>query len=75
MTAHADSAAQLDARWHRLAEFAARAAGPGWLRCQGGAIAALDRFDYTAGDDYRQIDWKLCARHDELRTLRASARR
>ncbi len=22
-----------------------------------------------AGDDYRQIDWNLCARHDELRTF------
>ena len=34
----------------------------------------LDHFDYTAGDDYRQIDWKLCARHDELRTFAPPAR-
>lgn len=23
--------------------------------------------DYSAGDDYRHIDWNVCARHDELR--------
>lgn len=24
--------------------------------------------DYTTGDDYRHVDWNLCARHDELRS-------
>jgi len=24
--------------------------------------------DYAPGDDWRQVDWPLCARHDELRT-------
>ena len=27
-----------------------------------------DRRDYAAGDDYRAIDWPVCARRDELLT-------
>jgi len=33
-----------------------------------GAIAdTLDYRDYVPGDDYRRIDWRFCARHDDLR--------
>jgi uncharacterized protein (DUF58 family) len=39
-----------------------------WLMARrGGGIAdRLEHRDYTPGDDYRGIDWRLCARRDEL---------
>ncbi len=36
-------------------------------RCAGGS-EFVGHSDYTAGDDFRAIDWHLCARHDELLT-------
>jgi uncharacterized protein (DUF58 family) len=27
--------------------------------------------DYSPGDDFRRVDWRICARHDELLTRRA----
>src|SRR3984957_5116351 len=32
----------------------------------GGGIEFADHRDYSAGDDFRYIDWNLYARHDEL---------
>jgi len=29
--------------------------------------------DYSPGDDFRHVDWRICARHDELLTRRAGA--
>jgi uncharacterized protein (DUF58 family) len=63
------SAAEFHQRSRRLAALAARVAGPRWLTSQPDALMALDRTDYVAGDDYRQIDWNVCARHDELRSF------
>jgi uncharacterized protein (DUF58 family) len=31
--------------------------------------------DYAAGDDYRHIDWSVCARHDELRVRQFAIQR
>ncbi len=33
-----------------------------------GGVEVTDWHDYTAGDDFRYIDWYRCARHDELLT-------
>jgi uncharacterized protein (DUF58 family) len=55
-------------RHERLALWAARAAGPACLRRRVDAPRDDERTDYVVGDDYRQVDWHLCARHDELRT-------
>ena len=60
---------ELHERSRRLAVLAARTAGPHWLGSRHQAAATFDRTDYVAGDDYRQIDWNVCARHDELRSL------
>ncbi len=69
MSQHLLSAAPAFERCRRLAGYAARTVGPHWLRSRQDPAAALDRADYVAGDDYRRIDWNLCARHDELRTI------
>jgi uncharacterized protein (DUF58 family) len=37
-----------------------------------GAEWSHDR-DYTPGDDYRSVDWRVCARHDELVSRRLPA--
>lgn len=37
-------------------------------RPPGGCTEAAGLRDYAPGDDYRQIDWIRCARHDELLT-------
>jgi uncharacterized protein (DUF58 family) len=66
------SAAEFQQSSRRLAALAARVAGSGWLRRQPDTLRALDRTDYVAGDDYRQIDWNVCARHDELRSFPAA---
>jgi len=42
------------------------AAPAGDLR--GGGVEPIGHRDYSPGDDYRRIDWRICARHDELRT-------
>jgi uncharacterized protein (DUF58 family) len=36
-------------------------------RCAGGS-QFVGHSDYTSGDDFRAIDWHVCARHDELLT-------
>ena len=35
-------------------------------RLPAGGTELTGHRDYAPGDDYRQIDWNLCARHDEL---------
>jgi uncharacterized protein (DUF58 family) len=61
------SPAEEQARCARLATLAARVAGSRWLSRQCDGSPPLDQADYVAGDDYRNIDWNLCARQDELR--------
>ena len=51
---------------------ATRQAGGGILagpraRLPAGGTEITGHRDYSPGDDYRQVDWSLCARHDELR--------
>jgi len=53
---------RFDARFLRQLECLARAALPG---CEKGWT---DYRDYSPGDDYRYVDWSVCARHDELVT-------
>ena len=36
-------------------------------RCAGGS-EFVGHSDYTCGDDFRYVDWQVCARHDELIT-------
>jgi uncharacterized protein (DUF58 family) len=50
---------------------ASRQAGGGLLaaprtRLPAGGTELSGHRDYAPGDDYRQVDWNLCARHDEL---------
>ena len=45
-----------------------RAKRPTFGRCPAGGTELGGHRDYAPGDDYRQIDWNLCARHDELLT-------
>ncbi len=47
--------------------------GGGLLACRpsplpAGGTELTGHRDYSPGDDYRQIDWGVCARHDELHT-------
>jgi len=47
--------------------------GGGLLACRpsplpAGGTELTGHRDYSPGDDYRQIDWGICARHDELHT-------
>ncbi len=37
-------------------------------RTMAGGTEVTGYRDYTTGDDYRYVDWNLCARHDELRS-------
>jgi uncharacterized protein (DUF58 family) len=71
----------IDLQWlkrlHHLSRAAGRAGGVSLVApCRedlsGGAGAPVGLRDYAPGDDYRQIDWVRCARHDELlsKTLR-----
>jgi len=65
----------IDSQWlkrlHHLSRIAGRAgraslvAPPRESRSRGASRVAGLR-DYSPGDDYRQIDWVRCARHDEL---------
>lgn len=64
-------------RWVRQCEHLARVArrmpGGGLLgrrrsRLPAGGTEACGHRDYSPGDDYRSIDWRQCARHDELLT-------
>ena len=57
----------------QLAYVAGRLPGGGLLgrravRLPAGGTELTGYRDYAAGDDYRLIDWKQCARHDELLT-------
>jgi uncharacterized protein (DUF58 family) len=47
---------------------------PGASGRQGLAAAGEYLRDYAPGDDYRAVDWYLCARHDELRVAAAPRR-
>lgn len=38
----------------------------GVLRQPGDGIELVGHRDYSPGDDYRMVDWNICARHDEL---------
>jgi len=51
--------------WRRVA--GEIAAGPRPLLPAGTADRVVTR-DYSPGDDYRLVDWRYCARHDELLT-------
>ena len=60
-------------RCEHLAQVARRLPGGGLLgrrpaRLPAGGTELTGYRDYAAGDDYRQVDWKQCARHDELLT-------
>ncbi len=60
----------------RLAELESRRIGGGLLAAARLPMAdteAAGHRDYAPGDDWRLIDWPLCARHDELRTRRMAA--
>jgi uncharacterized protein (DUF58 family) len=55
----------------RRLTLAARRAGGGILarprvRLSAGGAEVTGHRDYAPGDDYRHVDWNLCARHDEL---------
>ncbi len=55
----------------RCLALAARRAGGGMLARPPGNLPAggtelTGHRDYAPGDDYRRVDWNLCARHDEL---------
>ena len=57
----------------RVARMARRLPGGGILgraapRWPAGGTEPSGTRDYSPGDDYRHIDWRLCARHDELLT-------
>jgi uncharacterized protein (DUF58 family) len=57
-------------RIRRLASIAGRIGG-GFLGLPGDRFAATgvepaEHRDYSPGDDYRRVDWNVCARHDEL---------
>jgi uncharacterized protein (DUF58 family) len=59
--------------YRRLLEVARRLDGGGLLeqrtsRLPAGGTELTGYRDYTPGDDYRQVDWRFCARHDELIT-------
>lgn len=57
-------------RAFRLAETARQAAHRVLAGMAGSAILdrqTADHRDYAPGDDYRAVDWYVCARHDELR--------
>ncbi len=60
-------------RLEYLSLVARRVPGGGLLgyrpsRLPAGGTELTGRRDYSPGDDYRQVDWGICARHDELRT-------
>ncbi len=59
-------------RLHRLSLLARRASGRSLLDACGPGVAAgteqAGLRDYAPGDDFRHIDWTLCARRDELLT-------
>jgi uncharacterized protein (DUF58 family) len=55
----------------RYLSLVSRRAGGGLLaitprRLPAGGTELTGHRDYTPGDDYRYVDWNLCARHDEL---------
>ncbi len=61
---------QLLKRIRRL-PWIARQIGGGFLSLPGDRFLATgvelaEHRDYSPGDDYRQVDWSVCARHDEL---------
>ena len=58
----------------------ARQIGGGLLGLPGDRVPAngaelAEHRDYSPGDDYRRVDWRVCARHDELlvRPVRAAS--
>jgi uncharacterized protein (DUF58 family) len=58
-------------RFHRLSLVAGRTGGSPLLaasrrRLPGGGTEVTGRRDYSPGDDFRAIDWTLCAKRDEL---------
>jgi uncharacterized protein (DUF58 family) len=68
---------QLLQRIRRLASIAEQIGG-GFLGLPGhrfpAAGAGLAEYrDYSPGDDYRRVDWNVCARHDELVVRQARA--
>ena len=68
--------AELLKRFHHLALLARQAGGPTLIdrrrkTSPGGVTEATETTalrDYAPGDDYLQVDWNWCARHDELLT-------
>lgn len=59
----------------RRLSLVAKRAGCGLLarprvRLPAGGTDLTGHRDYAPGDDYRHVDWNLCARHDELRVKR-----
>ena len=48
------------------AHFGGRLLGQRPARQLAGGTEATGYSDYTAGDDFRYVDWSQCARHDEL---------
>jgi uncharacterized protein (DUF58 family) len=62
--------AQFLRQMRRLTALAERIGG-GFLdlpgrRLPGAGGARAEHRDYSPGDDFRQVDWRVCARHDEL---------
>src|SRR5580704_3524991 len=58
-------------RFERLSLFAERTGGSPLLaavrkRVPGGGTEVTGHRDYSPGDDFRAIDWMLCAKRDEL---------
>ena len=66
-----------DAQFRRRCEYLEQAARRSWGdrflgrrldRRWAGGSEFVGHSDYTSGDDFRYIDWQVCARHDELVT-------
>jgi len=60
-------------QYQALHQFARKHWGDRFLSCapqqtMAGGTEVTGLRDYTTGDDYRYVDWNLCARHDELRS-------
>ena len=66
-----------DAKFRQRCEYLEQAARRSWGnrflgrrldRRWAGGSEFVGHSDYTSGDDFRYVDWQICARHDELVT-------